>query len=106
MVNDCSSCMYSPGNLYEGTGEFVATFLRGKVQTATDFPVEHTFGECWLPVEDGELAAVRRGGILVRTNGGETVSTETVAARRHAGTHLPVIWWNNTTGNSQLALAA
>jgi|HubBroStandDraft_1064217.scaffolds.fasta_scaffold246104_1 hypothetical protein len=25
--------------------------------------------------------------------GGDTVSTEAVAARRHAGTHLPVTWW-------------
>jgi purine nucleoside phosphorylase len=31
-----------------------------------------------------------------------TVSTEAVAARRHAGRHLPAIGWNNTTGNSQL----
>jgi len=37
---------------------------------------------------------------------GLSLSTETVAARRHAGTHLPETWWNNTTGNSQLALAA
>jgi hypothetical protein len=54
----------------------------------------------------GELADAARGGILWVTIGGETVSTETVAARRHAGTHLPATWWNNTTGNSQLALAA
>jgi len=40
------------------------------------------------------------------SNGGDTVSTEAVAARRHAGRHLPAIGWNNTTGNSQLALAA
>jgi len=26
-------------------------------------------------------------------SGGDTVSTEAVAARRHAGTHLPVTWW-------------
>jgi len=25
--------------------------------------------------------------------GGDTVSTEAVATRRHAGGHLPVIWW-------------
>jgi hypothetical protein len=47
-----------------------------------------------------------RGGILVGTNGGETVSTEAVASRRHAGRHLPVIGWNITTANTQLALAA
>ena len=47
-----------------------------------------------------------RDDILVVSNGGDTVSTEAVAARRHAGPHLPVIGWNNTTGNSQLALAA
>ena len=27
------------------------------------------------------------------SSGGDTVSTEAVAARRHAGTHLPVTWW-------------
>ena len=47
-----------------------------------------------------------RGGILVGTNGGETVSTEAVASRRHAGRHLPAIGWNITTANTQLALAA
>src|SRR5579859_3210933 len=26
-------------------------------------------------------------------SGGDSVSTEAVAARRHAGTHLPVTWW-------------
>jgi hypothetical protein len=25
--------------------------------------------------------------------GGDTVSTEAVAARRHAGTHLAATWW-------------
>ena len=53
-----------------------------------------------------DLAAWWRSVILDRTNGGDTVSTEAVAARRHAGPHLPAIGWNNTTGNSQLALAA
>jgi hypothetical protein len=45
-------------------------------------------------------------GILIWTNGGETVSTEAVASRRHAGRHLPAIGWNITTANTQLALAA
>ena len=40
------------------------------------------------------------------SNGGDTVSTETAAARRHAGLRPPATGWNNTTGNSQLALAA
>ena len=44
--------------------------------------------------------------IINLTCGGDTVSTEAVAARRHAGRHLPAIGWNKTTGNSQLALAA
>ena len=39
-------------------------------------------------------------------NGGDTVSTEAVAARRHAGVHLPVTWWKlempTTTWHLQL----
>jgi hypothetical protein len=50
------------------------------------------------------LEVLIAGAILA--TGGDTVSTEAVAARRHAGRHLPAIGWNNTTGNSQLALAA
>jgi len=38
--------------------------------------------------------------------GGDTVSTEAVATRRHAGTHLPVTWWKTRTANNNLALAA
>ena len=38
--------------------------------------------------------------------GGDTVSTEAVASRRHAGTHLPVTWWKTRTANNNLALAA
>jgi hypothetical protein len=30
---------------------------------------------------------------IVSYLGGDSVSTEAVAARRHAGTHLPVTWW-------------
>ena len=57
--------------------------------------------------EDGSrLAAEPPGWYPYGPNGGDTVSTEAVAARRHAGRHLPAIGWNNTTGNSQLALAA
>ena len=44
------------------------------------------------------------GGIL--KDGGDTVSTEAVATRRHAGTHLPVTWWKTRTANNNLALAA
>ena len=33
------------------------------------------------------------GAKMTLVNGGDTVSTEAVAARRHAGTHLPVTWW-------------
>jgi hypothetical protein len=40
------------------------------------------------------------------TDGGDTVSTEAVAARRHAGRHLPAIGWNSITANQPLALAA
>jgi hypothetical protein len=38
----------------------------------------------------GSRGTARRVKILL---GGDTVSTEAVAARRHAGTHLPVTWW-------------
>jgi hypothetical protein len=38
--------------------------------------------------------------------GGDTVSTEAVATRRHAGRHLPLIGWKTRTANQQLALAA
>jgi hypothetical protein len=38
--------------------------------------------------------------------GGDTVSTEAVATRRHAGTHLPATWWKTRTANNNLALAA
>ena len=34
-----------------------------------------------------------KSGKIESVNGGDTVSTEAVAARRHAGTHLPVTWW-------------
>jgi hypothetical protein len=34
-----------------------------------------------------------KGGKIEGSTGGDTVSTEAVAARRHAGTHLPVTWW-------------
>src|SRR5579862_6646963 len=43
---------------------------------------------------------------LVQSNGGDTVSTEAVATRRHAGRHLPAIGWKNRTANTELALAA
>lgn len=41
-----------------------------------------------------------------KCKGGDTVSTEAVATRRHAGTHLPVTWWKTRTANNNLALAA
>ena len=36
------------------------------------------------------------GWYSIYSNGGETVSTEAVAARRHAGLHLPAIEWKQT----------
>ena len=45
-------------------------------------------------------------GIIGRIDGGDTVSTEAVATRRHAGRHLPAIGWKNRTANTELALAA
>src|SRR5260370_30972052 len=56
--------------------------------------------------------ATRRSQTLSRRakidshGGGDTVSTEAVAARRHAGAHLPVTWWEldipTTTSHLQL----
>src|SRR5262249_38451227 len=46
----------------------------------------------------------QRSGIVKK--GGDTVSTEAVATRRHAGTHLPATWWKTRTANNNLALAA
>jgi len=43
---------------------------------------------------------------MKEANGGDTVSTEAVAARRHAGRHLPAIGWKNLTANTEFALAA
>ena len=45
-------------------------------------------------------------GIIGSIDGGDTVSTEAVATRRHAGRHLPAIGWKNRTANTELALAA
>src|SRR5208337_3419539 len=39
-------------------------------------------------------------------SGGDTVSTEAVAPRRHAGNHLPATWWKTRNANNNLALAA
>jgi|HubBroStandDraft_3_1064219.scaffolds.fasta_scaffold34018_2 hypothetical protein len=38
-----------------------------------------------------DLVRYLTGWYSTRVNGGDTVSTEAVAARRHAGRHLPVI---------------
>ena len=45
-------------------------------------------------------------GIMEVIDGGDTVSTEAVATRRHAGRHLPAIGWKYRTANTELALAA
>ena len=45
-------------------------------------------------------------GIIGVIDGGDTVSTEAVATRRHAGRHLPAIGWKYRTANTELALAA
>jgi len=44
--------------------------------------------------------------VLKCNGGGDTVSTEAVATRRHAGRHLPAIGWKTRTANQQLAMAA
>jgi hypothetical protein len=40
------------------------------------------------------------------TSGGVTVSTEMLAAKRHAGAHTPVIACKTTIANQQMAYAA
>ncbi len=49
---------------------------------------------------------LRRSAKMELYQGGDTVSTEAVAARRHAGSHLPVTWWKTRNANNNLALAA
>ena len=49
---------------------------------------------------------LRRSAKMELYRGGDTVSTEAVAARRHAGSHLPVTWWKTRNANNNLALAA
>jgi hypothetical protein len=56
-----------------------------------------------LPTVNPQLSAP---GVLKYGTGGDTVSTEAVATRRHAGRHLPAIGWKTRTANQQLALAA
>ncbi len=41
----------------------------------------------------GAAQRLSRSAKIQLHGGGDTVSTEAVAARRHAGTHLPVTWW-------------
>jgi len=52
------------------------------------------------------VQTLRRSAKMRLHGGGDTVSTEAVAARRHAGTHLPVTWWKlempTTTWHLQL----
>ena len=53
-------------------------------------------------------AAVRFSGNigLPAPDGGVTVSTELLAAKRHAGVRAPVIAWKNIIANNNLAYAA
>src|ERR1700752_329943 len=84
-----------------------------KVQKANDYTIRPYFG--WPANSEREPGSSHRAGLqtLYKTNkirqsvsesatssgkieeygGGDTVSTEAVAARRHAGTHLPATWW-------------
>ncbi len=41
----------------------------------------------------GAAQRLSRSAKIRLHGGGDTVSTEAVAARRHAGTHLPATWW-------------
>jgi hypothetical protein len=45
-------------------------------------------------------------GIQTLQDGGVTVSTGLLAARRHAGVWAPVIAWKTIIANNQLAYAA
>jgi len=60
------------------------------------------WGVLWL-TSSPELS---RSAKMDLYRGGDTVSTEAVAARRHAGSHLPVTWWKTRNANNNLALAA
>ena len=48
---------------------------------------------CLTELERRHRGLCGRRGKIEEHEGGDTVSTEAVAARRHAGTHLPVTWW-------------
>ena len=57
-------------------------------------------------LEDSLNACNRISAKIGFDHGGDTVSTEAVATRRHAGSHLPATWWKTRNANTQLALAA
>ena len=77
---------------------------------------KHGMGVKWLTIGGLHRDPGTNDGCNVQTRsrsakmglhgGGDTVSTEAVAARRHAGTHLPVTWWKlempTTTWHLQL----
>ena len=44
-------------------------------------------------IDEAHTQKLSRSAKMELYRGGDTVSTEAVAARRHAGTHLPVTWW-------------
>src|SRR5579872_63816 len=70
-----------------------------KLQSSNQVSPKHL---CCGEIEPSEAAT----GIIHIIDGGDTVSTEAVATRRHAGRHLPAIGWKYRTANTELALAA
>src|SRR5690348_4931726 len=52
-----------------------------------------TWVKSYTCAADCEKRCTAWHGKIEEHEGGDTVSTEAVAARRHAGTHLPVTWW-------------
>src|SRR6266481_2096317 len=74
----------------------VSLAIRGYVLGAIvmlPFKVGYLDKECVTELERRRRGLCARRGKIEVYEGGDTVSTEAVAARRHAGTHLPVTWW-------------
>jgi len=69
-------------NTYKKTG--------GGPLPGTLFSLPHYIASSQTPKEAPPLQFANNAKLSL---GGDTVSTEAVAARRHAGTHLPVTWW-------------
>jgi hypothetical protein len=105
--------------LSEGTSPIVARLLRNIVTSLHRFSTNSKGGRTtanppiiWRPnfppstfncrlstlplgthPKEARQRSFAKNAKMISYPGGDSVSTEAVAARRHAGTHLPVTWW-------------